>query len=74
MDKPNLRNYQLEELKNLMEIIGETSYRGEQIFHWITCKNAINFEEMTDLPKSLRTKLSENFSLELPEIVVKKKT
>jgi len=69
MDRPNLRNCELEELKNLIEILGEPSYRGEQIFHWITCKDAISFEEMTDLPKSLRTKLSENFSLELPEIV-----
>jgi len=69
--KPNLRNYSIEELKILMENLGEPSYRGEQIFHWITCKCAINFEEMTDIPKVLRSKLSENFSLALPEIVEK---
>ncbi|RKX59491.1 MAG: 23S rRNA (adenine(2503)-C(2))-methyltransferase RlmN [Thermodesulfobacteriota bacterium] len=71
MIKPNLRNYNIEELKKLMETLGEPSYRGEQIFHWITCKNAITFEEMTDLPKTLRAKFSEKFSLELPEILDK---
>lgn len=67
--KPNLRNYTLEEFKELIEKLGEPSYRAEQIFHWITCKVAISFEEMTDLPKNLRTKLSEKFSLELPEVI-----
>lgn len=71
MEKPNLRNYNLEELKDLMENLGEPSYRGEQIFHWITCRNAVSFEEMTNLPKTLRAKLSEEFSLDLPEIVEK---
>ncbi|MCD6547955.1 MAG: 23S rRNA (adenine(2503)-C(2))-methyltransferase RlmN [Thermodesulfobacterium sp.] len=73
MDKPDLRNYSIEELKDLMSSLGEPSYRGEQIFHWITCKNAITFEEMTDLPKSLRSELSWKFSLNLPEVVEKEK-
>lgn len=71
INKPNLRNYNIDELKELMKSLGEPSYRGEQLFHWITCKDALSFEEMTDLPKALRAKLSENFSLELPEVVDK---
>lgn len=67
--KPNLRNYTLEELKELMEKLGESSYRGDQIFHWITCKLATSFEEMTDLTKNLRIKLSEKFSLALPQVI-----
>ncbi len=73
MDKPNLRNYSLEELKSLVQELGEPSYRGEQIFHWITCRDAVSFEEMTNLPKVLRAKLSEIFSLDLPEVVNKEK-
>ncbi len=73
MDKPNLRNYSLEELKSLVQELREPSYRGEQIFHWITCRDAVSFEEMTNLPKVLRAKLSEKFSLDLPEVVNKEK-
>jgi len=40
MYKPDLRNYSIEELKDLMSSLGEPPYRGEQVFHWITCKNA----------------------------------
>lgn len=69
MNKPNLRNYTLEELKDLMTHLGEMPYRGEQIFHWITCKSATTFDEMLNLPKKLRSKLSDEFSLDLPEIV-----
>ena len=71
MIKPNLRDYTIEEIKELMKTLGEPLYRGEQVFHWITCKNAITFEEMTNLPKTLRAKFSEKFSLELPEILNK---
>ena len=65
----NLRNLTLEELKEFAVKLGEPSYRGEQIFHWITCKEALSFWEMTDLPKTLRKRLSEEFSLALPEII-----
>lgn len=71
MDRLNLRNYTLEELRNFMEILGEPSYRADQIFHWISCKDALTFEEMTNLPKALRKKLTDIFSLEVPEIIEK---
>jgi len=65
----NLRNLTLEELKVLFEELGEPSYRGEQVFNWITVRGATSFLEMTNLPKSLREHLEEKFSLELPEIL-----
>lgn len=71
MDRLNLRNYTLEELRSFLEKLGEPSYRADQIFHWITCKDALTFEEMTDLPKALRKKLTDTFSLEVPEVLEK---
>ncbi|NPA40432.1 MAG: 23S rRNA (adenine(2503)-C(2))-methyltransferase RlmN [Thermodesulfobacteria bacterium] len=65
----DLRALELHELRELFKELGEPSYRGEQVFHWITCREAISFHEMTDLPKSLRSRLSELFSLELPEVI-----
>jgi len=67
--KLNLRNLDIEELKELLESLGEPSYRGEQVFHWITCREALSFDEMTNLPKILRKRLADNFSLDLPEVV-----
>ncbi len=68
----NLRGLTLEELKKLFTSIGEPAYRGEQVFHWLTARNATSFEEMTDLPKTLRKKLKETFSIQLPEVLEKR--
>ncbi len=68
----NLRGCTLEELKEIFKGIGEPSYRGEQVFHWITCREALSFEEMTNLPKTLRKALSQKFSLKLPQVLEKK--
>jgi 23S rRNA (adenine2503-C2)-methyltransferase len=68
----NLRGLTLEELKELFISLGEPSYRGEQVFHWLTAKNATSFEEMTDLPRSLRQKLADTFSITLPKIIEEK--
>jgi 23S rRNA (adenine2503-C2)-methyltransferase len=73
MSKLNLRNCTLEEIQVLVKELEEPSYRAEQIFHWITCREALTFEEMTNLPKVLRAKLSEKFSLKLPEVIEIKK-
>lgn len=67
--KPNLRNFELEEIRKFLRALGESSYRGEQVYHWITCKGALTFEEMINLPKTLRKELDNHFSLSLPEIV-----
>ncbi|MGC9017622.1 MAG: 23S rRNA (adenine(2503)-C(2))-methyltransferase RlmN [Caldimicrobium thiodismutans] len=67
--KPNLRNFDLEEIRNFLKDLGEPPYRGDQVYHWITCKAAISFDEMSNLPKILREKLDKAFSLSLPELV-----
>jgi 23S rRNA (adenine2503-C2)-methyltransferase len=38
--------------------LGEPSFRGRQISQWIYRRSARSFEEMTDLPRSLREKLA----------------
>ncbi|MFS8563516.1 MAG: 23S rRNA (adenine(2503)-C(2))-methyltransferase RlmN [Rhabdochlamydiaceae bacterium] len=51
------------ELKMHMEQIGEKGFRASQILSWIYEKGATSWEEMTDLSKTLRQKLSEYFQL-----------
>ena len=44
---------------------GEPGFRGKQVFQWLY-RGASSFEEMTDLPKSLRQKLAESCALTPP--------
>lgn len=51
------------ELESYATSIGEPSYRGRQIFKWLYQKGAASFDEMTDLPLSLRNHLTETARL-----------
>ena len=59
----DLKNLYQEELKTLLTELGEPKFRASQIFSWIHRKNAVSFEQMTNLPLSLRERLTEQFSL-----------
>jgi 23S rRNA (adenine2503-C2)-methyltransferase len=53
----NLLDYDLQALSSLCEGIGEKKFRATQLFRWIHQRGAADFEQMTDLAKSLRQKL-----------------
>jgi 23S rRNA (adenine2503-C2)-methyltransferase len=53
----NLLDYDLEGLAVFCERLGEKRFRAVQLFRWIHQKGAFNFDEMSDLAKSLREKL-----------------
>ncbi|HAU5195412.1 TPA: 23S rRNA (adenine(2503)-C(2))-methyltransferase RlmN [Clostridioides difficile] len=53
-----LKNFTEDELKEFMKTIDEKPFRGSQIFSWIY-KGAKTFEDMNNIPKSLRNKLEE---------------
>lgn len=46
------------ELVSFLETLGEPSYRGRQLFAALQHRRLRNFDEITDLPKDLRTRLS----------------
>jgi 23S rRNA (adenine2503-C2)-methyltransferase len=54
----NLLAYDHDGLAEFCRGIGEKKFRATQLFRWIHQKGASDFSEMTDLAKSLRTKLS----------------
>ncbi|MBR2500242.1 MAG: 23S rRNA (adenine(2503)-C(2))-methyltransferase RlmN [Clostridia bacterium] len=68
--KPNLRNYTQDELILILEGLGEKPFRAKQIFKWLH-KGAETFDEMTDISKTLKEKLSENFCID--NLVIEKK-
>jgi len=49
----------IEEARTLMTGINEPVYRADQVYKWIHQRQAASFDEMTDLPKDLRVRLSE---------------
>ena len=53
----NLLDYDLEGLAAFCERLGEKRFRATQLFRWIHQKGAAQFDEMSDLAKSLREKL-----------------
>jgi len=59
----NLLDYDLEGLAAFCERLGEKRFRATQLFRWIHQKGARNFDEMSDLAKSLREKLKTSAAL-----------
>ncbi len=59
----NIKDYNLDELKQEFIALGEKPYRAEQVFKWIYVDEVSSFEEMTNLSKELREKLSSIYSL-----------
>ncbi|MGD8781647.1 MAG: 23S rRNA (adenine(2503)-C(2))-methyltransferase RlmN [Ignavibacteria bacterium] len=57
--KIQLKGLTISELRDYFESIGESSFRGEQVFNWIYNHKSTDFYEMQNLPKALRTKLAE---------------
>jgi len=53
----NLLEFDLEGLAVFCEGLGEKRFRATQLFRWIHQRGARNFEQMSDLAKSLREKL-----------------
>ena len=60
----SLKGLTLEELRNYFISIKEPAYRAEQVFKWLYGDMVDNFDEMNNIPKTLRIKLSEEFSID----------
>lgn len=52
-----IRGLTLDELTETFRKLDEPAYRARQVWEWLWQKSAMNFEEMTNLSKALRTKL-----------------
>ena len=69
--KKNIKNYDLDNLKEELKSLGEKPFRAEQIFKWLYQDKVTSFDEMTNLSLDLRKKLDENYSMGLFKIVRK---
>lgn len=69
-NKENLLNLSLEEIKAVVKSFDEKPFRAKQIFKWLY-KGASNFEDMTDIPKALKEKLSARYYIGGVKIIKK---
>ena len=58
MQAVNLLGFDLPGLAAYCEQLGEKKFRATQLFRWIHQKGASDFDQMSDLAKSLREKLA----------------
>jgi 23S rRNA (adenine2503-C2)-methyltransferase len=65
----NLVELERHELEAAFEQRGLERFRARQLFRWIYRHGATGFEEMTDLPQSLRSALAADFALPTPQIL-----
>jgi len=59
---PDIKSVTQDELESRFNEWGEPSYRVDQLLAWVYIHRVTSWEAMTNLPKSLREKLSQTFS------------
>jgi 23S rRNA (adenine2503-C2)-methyltransferase len=59
--KIDIRQLSLEQLTEEIIKLGEKPYRAKQVYQWLWKKRAINFDQMTNLSKSFRNLIENNF-------------
>ncbi|MBX4259090.1 23S rRNA (adenine(2503)-C(2))-methyltransferase RlmN [Clostridium estertheticum] len=64
----NILDMDLEELKQWMKSNGESKFRAKQVFDWIY-KDICEFENMNNIPQSVREKLQTNFYIGIPRLI-----
>lgn len=69
--KKNIKNYNLDSLKEELKSINEKPFRAEQIFTWIYRDRVSSFNDMTNLSLDLRKKLEDIYTLDEFKIVRK---
>lgn len=72
--KRNLLGLSRKELTEFARSLGESSYRGGQLFQWLYAKGAGGFGVMTDLGKAVRTRLEAEATIDRPAVVARQES
>lgn len=67
----DILSMELNELSSFMEEIGQPKFRAKQVYDWLHKKLVTSFDEMNNLPKTLREVLNEKAEIKGVEIVDK---
>lgn len=66
--KIDIRSLSKEVLAEQFKALGEPGFRAKQVYDWLWTKACTHFEEMSNLPKSLREKLNESYAINAVQI------
>jgi 23S rRNA (adenine2503-C2)-methyltransferase len=59
----DIRKLSLDDLKVVMQELGQAGFRAKQVYEWLWQKGARSFAEMTNLSKALREQLEEGYQI-----------
>ncbi len=69
--KPIIVGYSRSQLRELLTRMGQPAFRGDQIYKWLYNKQVDTFDAMTNLPRSLREALADQFQLSSLRLVTR---
>ena len=69
----DLKSMTLPEISAVLKELGQPAFRAKQLFSWLH-KGARSYEEMTNLPQSLRETLAKEYPICPPEVVRKQES
>jgi 23S rRNA (adenine2503-C2)-methyltransferase len=67
--RPNLLDLAPSALEQVLGDIVSPAFRVRQIADWLQLRGLSSFDAMTNIPKDVRAKLAEKFTIEMPEVV-----
>jgi len=70
-DIPDIKSLRREELEKQFAAWVQPAYRAAQLLDWLYVRRATGWDAMSNLPKALREKLRENYTLQALELVRK---
>lgn len=65
---PHLKSMTLAELSQVLKDLGQPAFRAKQVYTWLH-KGVRSYDEMTNLPKSLRDQLAQQYPICPPEVI-----
>ena len=68
-NKIDIKSLNFDELTAFIKEIGEPAFRAKQLYDWMHVKRARNYDEMKNIPKSLKEKLDQKCSYTSLEVV-----
>ena len=69
----DLKSMTLEEITVALRAMGEPQFRGKQVFTWLH-RGITDFDQMINIPKSLREKLQAEYTLTVPTVARKQES
>ncbi len=72
--RPDVAELDLPELEDALAAAGAERFHARQLYRWIYRRGITDFEQMTDLSKTLRAELAARFTVSTPRVVQRERS